>query len=398
MSQTEQPQTPETGRVEAGQVTVVPAAATPAASPATYPPAHRGERVPVRTIAATIGMVLATVLALLLVQRIERTLIWILIALFFAVAASPAVGFLERRLHLKRSLATLFVFLGAFLVLAGLLAMFITPLARQADDLAAAVPRWAADIRAGRGQVGELAHRFHIDRYLQDNQTVLRTGLRGLGAPAAHVLALIGAGIAATLSIFVLAFLMVLEGPRMLDAAFAQFGEERETRMRRVGVDCAKTVTGYITGNLLISVICGALTWIVLAATGVPFAGVIALFVAVADLVPLIGATLGAVVAVIAALIHSVPAAIIVAVWFVVYQQLENHLLQPVILSRTVKLNPLAVLISILLGAELLGILGTLLAIPVAGIIQVVLRDLYDVRRGRRRPVPTVGENEVPAT
>jgi predicted PurR-regulated permease PerM len=398
MSQTEQPQTPETGGVEAGRVTVVPAAATPAAGPATYPPANRGERVPVRTIAATIGMVLATVLALLLVQRIERTLIWILIALFFAVAASPAVGFLERRLHLKRSLATLLVFLGAFLVLAGLLAVFITPLARQADDLAAAVPRWAADIRAGRGQVGELAHRFHIDRYLQDNQTVLRTGLRGLGAPAAHVLALIGAGIAATLSIFVLAFLMVLEGPRMLDAAFAQFGEERETRMRRVGADCAKTVTGYITGNLLISVICGVLTWIVLSATGVPFAGVIALFVAVADLVPLIGATLGAVVAVIAALIHSVPAGIIVAVWFVVYQQLENHLLQPVILSRTVKLNPLAVLISILLGAELLGILGTLLAIPVAGIIQVVLRDVYDVRRGRRRPVPTVGENEVPAT
>jgi predicted PurR-regulated permease PerM len=108
----------------------------------------------VRTIAVTIGLVLATVIALWLVQQVARTLIWIMIALFFAVAAYPAVGRLERRLHVKRSLATLVVFLGAFLVLVGLFAAFITPLARQADDLAAAVPTWAADIRAGRGPLG----------------------------------------------------------------------------------------------------------------------------------------------------------------------------------------------------------------------------------------------------
>jgi len=112
----------------------------------------------------------------------------------------------------------------------------------------------------------------------------------------------------------------------------------------------------------------------------------------------LVGATLGALVAVIAALFESVPAAIVVAVWFLVYQQVENHLLQPLILSRTVKLNPLVVLISILLGAELAGILGTLLAIPVAGIIQVIVRDVYDVRRGTIRPEPTVGEEHVPAS
>lgn len=361
-------------------------------------PAASGERVPVRTIAVTIGMVLATVLTLWLVQQVARTLIWIMIALFFAVAAYPAVGSLERRLHVRRSFATLVVFLGAFLLLAGLIAAFITPLAQQADDLAAAVPNWAADIRAGRGPLGDLAQRFHVDRYLRDNEAVLGSSVSRLGAPAAHVLALIGEGVAATLSIFVLAFLMVLVGPRTLDAVFAQLDGERESRVRRVGADCARTVTGYITGNLLISVICGGLTWIVLTVTGVPFAGVIALFVAVADLIPLVGATLGALVAVIAALFESVPAAIVVAVWFLVYQQVENHLLQPVILSRTVKLNPLVVLISILLGAELAGILGTLLAIPVAGIIQVIVRDVYDVRRGTTRPEPTVGEDHVPAS
>ena len=105
---------------------------------------------------------------------------------------------------------------------------------------------------------------------------------------------------------------------------------------------------------------------------GVPFAGLIALFVAIADLIPLVGATLGAVVAVVAGFVHSVPAGIAVIVFFVLYQQLENHLLQPLILSRTVELNPLTVLVAILVAVELAGILGALLAIPVAGMVQVV--------------------------
>jgi len=129
----------------------------------------------------------------------------------------------------------------------------------------------------------------------------------------------------------------------------------------------------------------------------VPYAGLISLFVAVADLIPLVGATLGAIVAALAASIHSIPALIAVVIFFVVYQQLENHLLQPLILSRTVKLNPLTVLISILVAVELAGILGAFLAIPVAGMIQVVARDVWDHRRGRPKEEPTVGEEQRPA-
>jgi hypothetical protein len=110
----------------------------------------------------------------------------------------------------------------------------------------------------------------------------------------------------------------------------------------------------------------------------------------------LVGATLGAVVACIAAFIHSVPAGIAAVIFFVVYQQLENHLLQPLIFARTVKLNPLAVLVAILLATELAGILGALLAIPVAGIIQVVLRDVWDHRRGAPKAEPTIGEDRTP--
>jgi predicted PurR-regulated permease PerM len=128
----------------------------------------------------------------------------------------------------------------------------------------------------------------------------------------------------------------------------------------------------------------------------VPYAGLIALFVGLADLIPLVGATLGAVIASIAAFVESNTAGIVVIIFFVLYQQLENHLLQPVIFARTVKVNPLTVLIAILLAVELAGILGALLAIPIAGIIQIVARDIWDSRRGRLKPQPTVGEDEIP--
>jgi predicted PurR-regulated permease PerM len=192
----------------------------------------------------------------------------------------------------------------------------------------------------------------------------------------------------------VLSYLMVLEAPKMIEGTLNLLSPQQADRARRVGTDCAKSITGYISGNLLISVICGVLTYIVLKVMGVPFAGLISLFVALADLIPLVGATLGAVVATVAGFVHSVPAGIVVIVFFVVYQQLENHLLQPVILSRTVKLNPLAVLVAILVFVELAGVLGALLAIPVAGIIQVLIRDLWDHRRGAPKPEPTTGEDE----
>jgi len=142
-----------------------------------------------------------------------------------------------------------------------------------------------------------------------------------------------------------------------------------------------------VTGNLLISLIAGALTTIVLLITGVPYALALGLIVAILDLIPLAGATLAAIIVGAVAFIHSVPAGIIVIVFFVLYQQVENHILQPVVYSRTVQLSPLAVLISVLIGAQLAGVLGALAAIPVAGALQVFL--LAWLERRRKRPART---------
>jgi predicted PurR-regulated permease PerM len=290
------------------------------------------------------------------------------------------------------------VFFLVFAALAGLIAVFAVPLAREGTALAGQLPGIVEDARAGRGPVGHLLVRTHVLEYLQKNEGRVREFVSGLGTPALAFLRSAATGVAALLTIFVLSFLMILQGPKLVAGTLSLFPEDRVERIRKVGADCAKTITGYISGNLLISVICGVLTYAVLKIFGVPFSGLIALFVAIADLIPLVGATLGAVVAALAAFVHSVPAGIAAIVFFVLYQQFENHVLQPLIFSRTVKLNPLTVLIAILVAVEIAGILGALLAIPVAAMIQIILRDVWDHHGGRFRPEPTVGQERVPVS
>jgi predicted PurR-regulated permease PerM len=344
-----------------------------------------------------IGLVLATLLILLLVRATSQVLTWIVIAVFFAVALNPAVSWLQRRAAFgKRWLATLLIFLVALVFIGGLVTLFVVPLVRQGSQVVADFPKIVEDARSGRGPVGGLIERFNLLEYAQNNADRFREYAGRLGAPTLALLRGAATSVAGIVTIFVLAYLMVLEAPKVVNGFLALFDDRRAERIRRVSHDCAKTITGYITGNLLISIICGSLTYAVLAIMGVPYAGLIALFVGLVDLIPLVGATLGAVVATLAAFVESTTAGIVVIVFFVLYQQLENHLLQPLIFARTVKVNPLTVLIAILVAVELAGILGALLAIPVAGIIQIIARDMWDTRRGRVKPEPTVGEDKVP--
>jgi predicted PurR-regulated permease PerM len=356
-----------------------------------------------RTVArytlVVVMLVLTAALLLSLVYEARQAITWIVIAGFFAVALDPAVTWLESRARwCRRWLATLIVFVVAFALIGGLIAVMVVPLVREGTQLAADLPKALTDIRAGRGPIGGLAERFHVIEYLRSHTDQIRGYLSGLGASTLTLLRSTATGIAGIVTIFVLSYLMVLEAPKVVDGFLALFDARRADRIRRVGRDCARTVTGYITGNLLISVICGLLTFLVLAVLGVPFAGLIALFVALADLIPLVGATLGAVVGIVAAFTESVTAGVITLVFFIVYQQLENHLLQPFIFSRTVQLNPLTVLVAILLAVELAGLLGALLAIPVAGIIQIIARDTWDTHKGQPKPEPTVGPEQQPAS
>jgi predicted PurR-regulated permease PerM len=351
--------------------------------------------VPYRTILATVGIVLATALLLLLIRATRQVLTWMVIAAFFAVALYPAVNWLEARARwIRRSIATLVVFLLVVFAIAGIVTAFAVPLAREATQLADQAPTLIDDAREGRGPVGGLLERFHVVDYLRDHQDQISGYVSGLGGGVLGFVQGTATTVAGILTILVLAYLMVLEGPKIVDGTLAIFDDPRRAkRVRRVGADCARTITGYLTGNLLISAIAGGLTFVVLTLLDVPYAGLLALFVAIMDLIPLVGATIGAVVVTLVGFTQDVRTGVIVIVFYVVYQQVENHLLQPLIFSRTVQLNPLTALVAILVFTNLAGILGALLAIPLAGMIQIIVRDVWDHRRGRLKEEPTVGED-----
>jgi len=244
------------------------------------------------------------------------------------------------------------------------------------NDFVQKLPDYAHDITHGRGRLGFLETKYHIQERIE--AAVKKGGaskVLGLSGAAISVAKSVVSIVVATITILFMTYFMLLEGPSWIERFYRLLPEESQPRWRKVGDDIYRTVGGYVTGNLLISLIAGGLTTIVLLVLGVPYAVALGLIVAILDLIPLAGATIAAILIGIVAFLHSIPAGIIVIVFFIVYQQVENHVLQPVVYGRTVQLSPLAVLISILIGAELAGILGALAAIPVAGSIQVLIND-----------------------
>lgn len=358
---------------------------------------ERRSPVPWRTIFAVIAAVGATYLAFQVIVELKRILTWVVVAAFFAVLLTPAVDFLERA-RMRRALATVLVFLLAFGVIGGMLYTFIQPIAREVNQFADEFPAFVEDAREGRGALGRLVKRYNVDEYIEENQERFQQALRGAGAPALDVLRSVANTLFAALTVLVLTFLMLLEGPGIVRTILAAMPEQRRERIRAVAADCGRAVTGYMAGNLVISVIAGISTFVVLSILGVPFAGVLGLWVAFADLIPLVGATLGAIPTIGVAFLHSTRSGIVALIFYVVYQQFENHILQPTVMTRTVDLNPLAVLVSVLVGVELFGILGALLAIPVAGMIQVIVRDIYNEHWGELKEEPTVGADEIPVS
>jgi predicted PurR-regulated permease PerM len=340
---------------------------------------------------------LAFFVAVFLLWKLKRIVGLVVIAAFFAIILNPLVDVLTR-LRLRRSLATTIVFLLGVAAFAGMIYTFVRPVYDAGQDFARDIPGFVERAQHGQGRAGELIKRFDLDQKVKENAPKLQQALRNAGGPAVRTAQKVASGLVALLTILVVSFLMLLEAPTIISSFLSLLSPEHSVQVRRIGQDAARAVTGYMAGNLLISVIAGVLTYVSLKILGVPFAGVLGLWVGFADLLPLVGATIGAIPTIAIAFLQSTGAGIAMVVIYIVYQQLENHFIQPVVMSRTVKLSPLLVLLSALVGVELAGFVGALLAIPVAGAIQVVIRDLWDDRQQRLKAVPTVGVDETPIT
>jgi predicted PurR-regulated permease PerM len=336
-----------------------------------------------RTILRVLLIVLAVAVLLEVIWIARHVLSWVVIALFLALALDPFVGFIQRRTGLGRGAAIGVAYLIVLAVIAGIGATFVPKLVDEVNGFVQALPNYVHDLTHGRGRLGFLERKYHVvEKVREQVQNGGATKVLGLSGAALSVTKSVITIIAATVTIVFLTFFMLLEGRTWVERVYSLLPESSQPRWRRVGDDIYRTIGGYVTGNIVISLIAGATITIVLLVMGVPYAVALGLIVAFLDLVPLAGATLAGIIVTVVAFLHTVPAGIVVLVFFVVYQQIENHFLQPVIYGRTVQLSPLAVLVSVLVGAELAGILGALAAIPVAGTLQVVVRDQLSARRG----------------
>jgi predicted PurR-regulated permease PerM len=343
-----------------------------------------------RTIFSVLGILIVVGVVLYVLWVARHVVSWVLISLFLTLALNPAVGWLQAHGLPSRGLATGVVFVLALAAVGAIAAAFIPTLVDQVDNFANKVPDYVNQLTHGRGRFGFLETRYHIVEKVKQavhNGGVSRFAL-GAGAALTVTKGVITA-VVATLTIVFMTFFMLLEGPMWMERIYGLVPEPKQPRWRKVGNDVYRTVGGYVTGNLLISLIAGVASGIVLWAAGVPFAVALGLLVALLDLIPLAGATIAAVVCVLVAIAASgTTAAVVVGVFFVAYQQLENHVIQPLVYGRTVQLSPLAVLVSVLVGAEIAGVLGALAAIPVAGTIQVLLIDWRANRPERHETLP----------
>jgi predicted PurR-regulated permease PerM len=338
-----------------------------------------------RTIITVALLLVAVGVVLWVVWVSRRVLVWTFVSIFLAVALSPAVDAIQRRGIHRRGAAAGIVYLIMILVITGLGALFIPTLVKQVNDLVDQAPNYVHDLTAGRGPLGFLETKYHVVERVQDAVKGNGSGRLAGGATAAlDVTRSVITFIAGVVTILFMTFFMLLEGTAWRDRLIALLPVRAQARAHRMAGQIAHTIGGYVTGNLLISVIAGFFTTIVLLIVHVPFALALGLLVAILDLIPLAGATLAAIIVTLVALTHSVTAAVVVGAFFIVYQQLENHLLQPIVYGRTVKLSPLAILVAVLIGAEVAGVIGALGAIPVAGTIQIVISDWLQ----HRRPTP----------
>jgi predicted PurR-regulated permease PerM len=331
-----------------------------------------------------------------LIAALGEVLVLLAVSLFFTIVLAPAVDFFQTRAHLRRVLATAVVFLIGVGVFGAIGYAFARPVYDASTSFADELPDTIRDAEEGRGDIGRWLQDIGAQDWARENLPKIRQSLGSDSGTLLNAGRAVVTGVVAVLTIAVLTFLMLLQAPQLTASVVALLPERRAEHVVRVGGDAARAVTGYVTGNLAISLIAGLFAYGWLRILGVPFAFILALWVAFADLLPLVGATLGAIPPVFVAFLESPGRGIATIIFFVVYQQFENHVLQPVVMSRTVKLNPLAVLVAVLVGVQLAGLLGALLAIPVAGALQVVVRDVWDERRGTVKEVLSVGADETP--
>ena len=345
----------------------------------------------------TVLIIVAVALALYVIYLVRKPITWLLIAIFLSVALTGPVNLLQR--HMKRGFAITLVFLGLLLTPFAIGAVVLPPIVNGADDLARNAPAYANDVAEfvrDDPRLQKLNEDYDITSKLEEKAAELPARL----GDAATILGDVGFGIVnsifAVVTVLIMTAFILGGGRRWIEHGLRYLPEERAQRVERVLQRSARAVGSYVAGVLFQAFTAGILAYAVLSILGVPFAAPLAMTIFFLDLIPMVGATIGAVIVALVTLFGDFPTdTIIWVIWAIVYQQVENNVVQPQIQKRAVQINPFLVIVSVLFGGTLLGILGAIVAVPVAASIQIAIREYMDERGIKPRP-EAVPEEEPP--
>jgi predicted PurR-regulated permease PerM len=355
-----------------------------------------------RVTLRTVLIVVAVGIALYLIYLLRKPLTWIFIAGFLAIALAGPVQFLQRKLPRGASIALVYLALIVTPIL--IMGILVPPIVTQANNLADNLPQYARDLSnfvTGNDTLNRLQQDYDITAKLEAEAAKLP----GRIGDAAGVLSDIGLGLVNSIftavTIVILSVFLMGAGPRWLEAWARRYPPQQAEWWRTLFGRIGNAVGNYVAGALIQATVAGVLSYVVLLILGIPFALPLAVVIFLLDLVPLVGATLGAVLVGLVTVFNDFPIDTIVwTIWAVIYQQVENNVIQPRIQARAVQLEPLIVLISVLFGSTLFGVLGALLAIPVAAAIQITVREYRWFRNPSRVgavSVPTAGGDAGPS-
>ena len=343
-------------------------------------------KVPLRTIVVGLLAIALFYLAGKLIYRLRDVVLLILVAGFVAMILNPLVLLLQRYVVKRRGFAVSLVTLLALAVFAGLAYLFGSPLVDAITHLANKLPSYISSAQSGKGWIGHILLKYHVQRWVTQNAPKLVTFGQNLSKPALSF----GEGalslLIELLTIFVLVLLLLLEGPKMRRGILSVLSPGQRAEVTSIASEVNRSVVGYMLGNFATSVCCGITVFITLTIVDAPFPGLWALWVALVDFLPIIGGALAGIPTVLFVTgVVSITAGVVTLVVFLIYTQVENHILNPIIMSRTVRISPLLVLMAVLIGASLGswvggifgGFVAALLAIPVAGALQVIVREMW---------------------
>jgi predicted PurR-regulated permease PerM len=335
-----------------------------------------------RAIARAVLVIAAVVLILYVLWLLRKPISWLIIAAFLAVAMTGPINFFQR--YMKRGLAIALVYFSLILIPLGLGALLIPPVVNEIGDVADNAPEYVQDVEdyvQKNETLNDLNETYDVTTKLSEEAETLPSK----AGDAAKVLGDIGVGavnrVFAAITIFILSIFMAAAGPRWIREFIEMQRPEHAERIERTLRRIANAVGNYVGGALLQATIAGVGAFIVLEILGVPFAGPLAVLVFVFDLIPVVGATIAALlVAIVAALVNFPVVLIIWVIYAIVYQQVENYLIQPQIQKRATEIEPFVVLVAVLFGSTLFGIVGALLAIPTAASIQIAVHEWREYR------------------